>query len=628
MRYYCKDEELVRLVNEPLENGLLSDRFDARSFAITSTALKLGAPSAFFNVPRLENLLVGAFLQLAHHGREELALLRNHLDTLDDLPRHARNPDSPVEAAARTDQMLQKANRLVFAMLLEDEENLTEKGRQVLKVHIEQWICCEYSYTNDRIEEKAGIGLSGRELIDQYPSLWTTFYFSEILYLILIGELHAQVVARPLSGSLILIGPQSAKRVSHRIHWLNSHMENNSAAGDSFEITTLDWLFGSKVYVTGNLAQPIIQHFVDKVFSLNFRLLEEELPNSLHVKVIKECVLFALCVEYRYTKGESTPSNYLLQHIEISQEAVWRLESMLRQRPARTAPPILLRYICFENGNFLKGEVNPELGIRKLIGCALDLAPGDRGKFGNTLGKFFENICVRAYLKNLSENEPTFPYEVAERSFEPGRKSGKTARAEGYDADIVLRARESDEFVFIQTKHWLSDNPIFLGERVRSFASDKTKKAISQITSLKENIGSDRVKRQLALYDLEGAHEKNSYFLFLHNLPHLNYLHFSGVLMYEWRVFRNLLLGNRVFSRGFGPLGESGSTGPLSRRKISDQTHFYSATADFRQPEFLVEEQFKRADAYGEQLRRDWALYERTIAAFKVANFRYNTVGC
>lgn len=59
-------------------------------------------------------------------------------------------------------------------------------------------------------------------------------------------------------------------------------------------------------------------------------------------------------------------------------------------------------------------------------------------------------------------------------------------------------------------------------------------------TSIRKKLGQQKYK------GLERATNENSHFVFLHNIPFLNFYQSDGIYFYEWNLFRNLMQGAKV----------------------------------------------------------------------------------
>lgn len=150
-----------------------------------------------------------------------------------------------------------------------------------------------------------------------------------------------------------------------------------------------------------------------------------------------------------------------------------------------------------------------------------------------------------------------------------GFKSGANGAGKKYDCDLVLYEVGRRQLFFIQAKWKRDGRTASLNDELHDWGANNwpLTKGVNQLRALRERLGEESVLHQIhhALGDIRLSAQEiqaNAHFIVLHTLPYFNAYQIDGVAVYEWNVFRNLLLKGRIH-RLWAPEGSRGPAIPL-----------------------------------------------------------------
>jgi hypothetical protein len=583
MRLENPDTDKIQILINPIENHGLYSSHNRFLYYLSLFILKTGVPCK--NKRLVRSLILGTFAKVVEAAKLEA-------DKIAAAPigkvtvRKSTHADSDNPARNAMNRIRQHFAVRVF---LEDPE--CEQVADLVRRYIETCQLSTYEYTNSRVSEKLNLNFDDQELLPDYPNLWLAFYFSELLYFLLTDEFEARIARRK-----IYLYPNPEREFAFRRHWLAETSEFTSTLSDLVTLKSKDH-FIRYPYITLENSADVVEKLLDKVFSLQSHMLSEELQQSRDFKTLKEIVLFAACVECVSYLDNDIPESFFRRRTSIRDETINKLITALQRRRTNRSISALKGFVVYEDRFFKRGTQKFKFGLKRLAGTVLQESLTELKDPKGDIGKSFEADYILNYLKGLNY----FGYEAHGEL-----KPAPAARIKGYDIDLVLKNTKENLFLFIQVKYWFSNLPVYLDEQIRFFNSDKVQDAVvRQLITLKENIENAEIRERLLACGLADARKENSYFILLHNVPFLNFYELSGVIFYEWNVFRNLLQQGRVFVQEF----EGGREKSLSHVNAVEKVPVHRPTE-------LIDSYLARDDVVGQSVMANWSLHNRALSYF------------
>lgn len=156
------------------------------------------------------------------------------------------------------------------------------------------------------------------------------------------------------------------------------------------------------------------------------------------------------------------------------------------------------------------------------------------------LGDLFEGF-VRDYI---AAAVPADDYIVKK-----GFKSGGRDRGVAYDCDLILYEPKRRKLFFVQAKWKRDARTANLDDELHNWRNRNwpMTKGVRQLSALRARLSEASVMSQVrtALGDIRLSKEEivaNAHFVVVHTLPSFSAYAIDGVAVYEWNLFRNLLL--------------------------------------------------------------------------------------
>lgn len=164
-----------------------------------------------------------------------------------------------------------------------------------------------------------------------------------------------------------------------------------------------------------------------------------------------------------------------------------------------------------------------------------------------TLGLKFEEQ-ITAYVR---KDVPPADYLVR-----PGFKRADNGAGKMYDCDVIIYDVRRRKIFFVQAKWKRDSRTANLDDELHDWGASNwpLTKGIDRLAVLRDRLAEPVVLDQIraALGDIKLSVEhilKNAHFIVLHTLPAFNAYQIDGVTIYEWNLFRNLLLRGLVQRR-------------------------------------------------------------------------------
>lgn len=503
------------------------------------------------------------------------------------LPQHLFEDSVPLaeHTMHRFTDALGKYFRIDVA-LVGNEVNSAER-HAMLDTFIQTNTWAKLEYTCNRIAENLQLRAVHNLSLLNNANLWLCYYLSEIYFLMA----HGLMTAR-LEGSALYIVPSGKLQRRLKSHWLADTTEAHSKISDMRTLLDMARLLKQLGHLPPAVRELLIDHTLDKCLSIHANYLSASLVRHSQYRYLREIVYFATHLELRMMLGERITPEAELRSC-VSPATIDMINAALSG-----CPPTLdsaSSFIEYKGDAYARGALSFKYGLRKFVGHLLGVAaPSGKGQgrnFGEVLGVGFEKDYIIDYIRNL--DDPRFKVH---EEFKPGNK----AKVMGYDIDLVLQDLEEDIYYFIQVKYRLSSLPTYLSEQCRLFLEEGFRKGfVKQLAILRDNLADDSIRQKLSGSGLTGAHEHNSYFVLLHNIPFLNFYELDGIFFYEWNLLRNILRNGRLQFR---------------KDQRFTEEHVLSKPRLHR-PEELVNAYFTHPQS-GAQLTDHYDVYCRTSARF------------
>ncbi|MBQ5948723.1 hypothetical protein [Massilia sp. ST3] len=208
------------------------------------------------------------------------------------------------------------------------------------------------------------------------------------------------------------------------------------------------------------------------------------------------------------------------------------------------------------------------------------------GDDAQKLGKPFESH-VRSYVEQAVP-----PNDYLVRRWV---QSGSNGKGRNYDCDLILFEPKRRKLFFVQTKWKRDGRTATLEDELKNWRA-KTGPltyGVGQLTGLRERLSEPGVLGQVrdALGSIEMSDreiQENAHFIVLHTLPYFSAYTIDGVTIYEWNLFRNLLLRGATqraaIGRGGNALGRMSTVASSELLPLEDPeqviAHFFRAAGD------------------------------------------------
>lgn len=401
------------------------------------------------------------------------------------------------------------------ATLIEEAQELrfADSVNQVLDRLIEQFELTQRGYKPP----------SSPELLELIKFYW----LSENLYLVFIGiarcELKSQVAVEFKAAST------TAKKVLLR-KWIANHWESWSnksnlafiASAPSGDINSIK----AKIYIQG-----MAENFRDKIFSIPSGTLPDEIASLAPVELASSyCLVIAALIWGKVKAGRDSLNVEEVLGFGVKKESIEILVNICDTMSATD------RVIAIEGGELRLLTLSLSYQSRFIVKTAFDgLSKSEMGTFNNRLGKFFESNIK----KKLEALEVT-KYEVLPEIVYQEKLHGK----ERIDVDLIVRDIRRNKYLFLQVKYSLAGGMAYLsGDNWYSKKSeDSISDAIRQLKAARALLQSGGLEKSLESINIFDCTSDNTEYLIIHTVNNLDFqLDDSGIAMYEWNTFRNLM---------------------------------------------------------------------------------------
>jgi hypothetical protein len=164
-----------------------------------------------------------------------------------------------------------------------------------------------------------------------------------------------------------------------------------------------------------------------------------------------------------------------------------------------------------------------------------NLSDKEKGHIGNIFGDLFEKSIKQNLERLSSEKYVVFPGITYQESLHGDNI---------LDIDIIVKDVRRNKYFFLQVKYILAGGIAYLaGDNWYSRRSKKTiQKGILQLNSAKHLLDIGRLQDSLNAINIFDCTPENSEAIVVHNICNLDFqLDQTGVALYEWNTFRNLL---------------------------------------------------------------------------------------
>lgn len=592
MKYELFEPKHLRFLYQPIENREVYNRINRWQFYFSWLVIKVDILRLLDRRKHILNLIKFEFLNTIKLAQKELLEIRK-IDIAGIL-----EPFSGHEVNAQLYQSLKEY--IDLGIVISDEDATDQERITYARQYIYTSLLTIYEYNHDRISECFKLDSKLLKVIAKYRNLCLAFYFSELLSLIEIGIFDLEA-----NNKIILIYPSEDQGKNIKRDWFSKISENQSNIASLFSRNLKKY---QKLVIQGDLtlekSADIINECMDRVFSIDVEMLSESLKISESLKTLKEIVLFSLCIELAYYSDIEITESYFRNRTGIRDKTLDTILGILANSDEDLSISSVRNFVSFKNGIFRKGMLDFKYGLRKLTGMIFRDSKFDPGDFKGALGKSFEVDYVLNYLHSLNY----FGFE-AYGELNPDPASEVT----GYDIDLILEDKKENIYYFIQVKYWFSALPAYLSEKITFFNSKKLKKGVlKQLCNLRSNIEHESVQEHLRSHGITEARKNNSRFILLHNIPYLNFYEFSGIIFYEWNMFRNILQ-SRSFLRKF----ENGDT---EVHQINHNKHV-SLDKPLIILDDILEEDSSRLDSTAKQ----WEYFCNTYCYFKLGRLSFET---
>lgn len=411
------------------------------------------------------------------------------------------------------------------SMEISEECGVEQDEEVLIRSHFFTHSMEKMEYHCNRIFEVINSPSNDVKKLLKIDNVWEYFYLSEMYFLIINGYMK---IESKKDGFHITRNNNEKELLTY---WMSEVLEFHSKF--SYKSMLQQFLddFKGKDKVENRMLDFLVDATLDKFYSINVKYLSSEVKVLKKYKLLRSTIALFLLVELRVKSHGYAEKTWIYRQNFIPHEDIEYIEDKLST---------LTSYKYGEHSNFIylkdnffkRGSLGERYGLRKFSSKLLDKYPKEGRDLGDRVGDSFEKDCIFKYLKKLRLKN----YDFYEGIVSTHNNSEK------YDADLIIKDISRNHYYFVQVKHLMFDSPVYLHEQVRTLYGEKCHKAINvQLESLNKNLDTDSVQKKLKGKGIVDVSEKNSSFIFLHNLPHLDFYIHNGIYCYEWNTFRNII---------------------------------------------------------------------------------------
>lgn len=445
-----------------------------------------------------------------------------------------RNPPSEKYDGDDAQFLHNLKDYLRIIVAVSEDKAFDSTYKNAVLTHIEDQLVVTFNYHIDRLSERYKIK---REhfLVVENSIVITAMILSEIYVFVKSGYMNVEKLKGGFKLEL-----KNKSQILHQAHGISELLEDISNLSDSFNLYQTTLLM-DRSYIQPELASKTIDDVFDKVLSIKPIYISDEAKSSKHYRFIRECVAIMTFAECFNLRGFGVPVRFFLENNLCRSESLNFIIKNLKV--LNTLNGKHFSALAFDGTSFKRGNLDFKLATRHMVYMASKLFSKEESVKQELIkfGEVFEKDYIFQYMKKL---------DPARYRIYPSITPNNNAEIKGYDIDLAIEDKLFDQFYFVQVKYRTKWLPKFYSERYWEVNTGILKEYERQLRVFKENLNHPSIRKKLSqkkYKGLERATDENSHFIFLHNLPFLNFYECGGILFYEWNLFRNVMQGGKVY---------------------------------------------------------------------------------
>ncbi len=282
------------------------------------------------------------------------------------------------------------------------------------------------------------------------------------------------------------------------------------------------------------LFEEMVFYMLDKVFSINYRHINNTLKQSEIYKNILQIVKFNLLLLL------AEASNFELKKYDqifrlFGVEKAF-LENLYEQQERMS---IVDRCVEIKDDYVRPSKNYSGMAMRSSIANQLyDLGEKQKGRWNKTVGNWFEQY-IKQYLKNNRD------YQGNYRIYDGFRLHDVHPEKLKGDVDLIIHDINRQMYFFVQIKYKQRGGMAYLQGDVEACIG--LRNGLVQLREVRRALEEGKLDCVFKEMNLKGVSVENSRFILLHNIYNLDFqITSDGIVLYEWNTFRNLLRKGRV----------------------------------------------------------------------------------
>ncbi|MDF3123488.1 hypothetical protein [Rheinheimera sp. 1928-s] len=405
---------------------------------------------------------------------------------------------------------------------------------QAILDYTDNQLLVTFGYNVDRLSERYGIKREHFLLIDGAIVI-SAMMLSEIYVFVKSGYISI----RKLKGGFELTLKDSTVPY-HKALGVSELLEKKSTDADEFTLYSATSMMNSG-YVPLDVAEHTIDEVFDKVLSIQPKYLSDEAKASEHYRFIRECVAIMAFTQCFKLRGQDIPAKFFFDNQLCRPESLTFICNNLRSLNSLKGNHFSA--LDFDGRSFKPGDLEFSIATRHFVFAASELL-STKVDTKNELIKFGD-VFEKDYIYRRIQSINPARYQIY-----PSLNPNNNAEIKGYDIDLVIEDKMFDQFYFVQVKYRTKWLPKYYSERYWELNKGLLQSYERQLRIFKDNLNHQSIRKKLSQQKykgLERATDENSHFVFLHNIPFLNFYELDGIYFYEWNLFRNLMQGAKVY---------------------------------------------------------------------------------
>lgn len=442
-------------------------------------------------------------------------------------------PPTEMAATSNPDFISKIKNYLRIIVKVSADRASDPMYEQAVLGYIDNQLGVTFSYHVDRLSERYGIKREYFLLIDGAIVI-SAMILSEIYIFVKSGFISI----RKLKGGFELTLKDSTVPYRNALG-ISELLEKKSNEADMNMLHDATSMMNS-AHVLPSVSDGIVDEVFDKVISIQPKYLSDEVKESEHYRFIRECVAIMTFTQCFSLRGRDTPAKFFIDNQLCRSESLTFICKNLQSLNALEG--IHFNALSFDGRSFKPGNLEFSIATRHFVFAAAKLmsAKLDNKKELIKFGDIFEKDYIFKRVQSIDPKR----YQIY-----PGLNPNNNAEIKGYDIDLVIEDKMFDQFYFVQVKYRTKWLPKFYSERYWELNTGLLKDYERQLRVFKDNLNHPSIRKKLGQQKyrgLERATNENSHFVFIHNIPFLNFYQSDGIYFYEWNLFRNLMQGAKV----------------------------------------------------------------------------------